>query len=111
MKRKIITLPKLFLFLILILVTLHLSPKLSLRTHLFITGHPKIAFNSEINELSTYSKRSKLFTLSPTPVDRATGNNKNAYKSTRVLIFYITTHHGGGWKFLQSIVKVKKDKI
>ena len=96
MKRKIIALPKIILFFILIFVSLHLSPKLSLRTHLFITGHPKIALTSEINELSNLNKRSKLLTLNPAPIDRATGNNKNAYKSTRVLIFYITTHHGGG---------------
>ena len=96
MKRKVITLPRVFIFLVLTFIVLHLTPSLSLRTHLFITGHPKIAINSEINELSTYNKNSTLFTLNPSPKDKATGNNMNSYKVTRVLIFYITTHHGGG---------------
>lgn len=96
MKRKIITIPKIILFLVLVFLSLHLSPNLSLRTHLFVTGHPKIALTSEINELSTYSKNSTILTLDPSPKDRATGNNMNAYKVTKLLIFYVTTHHGGG---------------
>jgi hypothetical protein len=96
--KKLITIPRLLLFIILLFIILHVTPSLSLRTHLFLTGHPKLAFTTEIKELSKNddNKGIRFFSFNPAPIHKATGNNMLAYKTTRIGFIYITTYHGGG---------------
>lgn len=98
MKKKIITWPRVILFFLIIWGVLHITPHGALRTRLFLEGHPKIAFTTEIREMKSdlETKRVKFYMFYPQPKDRATGNSKLAYKTTRIGMFYIVTYHGGG---------------
>lgn len=96
--KKLITLPRILCCLLLLFIILHVTPNLSLITHLVSTGHPKLAFTSDIEDLNynNDNKRVRFYSFKPSPVDRATGNTMLAYKTTRIGFLYITTYHGGG---------------
>lgn len=96
--KKLITLPKVLLLLLLLFIILHVTPNLSLRTYLIFTGHPKLAFTANIEELNydTDNKRIRFYSFTPSPVDRATGNTKLAYKTKKIGFIYLTSYHGGG---------------
>ena len=98
MKRKLITLPRVICISIIFFIIIHITPQMALRTHLFFTGHPKIAFTSKVEEFERgeENKRIKFYTLNPPPIDRSTGNELLAYKITRIGFLCIATYHGGG---------------
>lgn len=96
--KKLITVPRVLSYLVLLFIILHVTPSLSLRTHLVFTGHPKLAFTAQIEDLNynNDNKRIGFYSFNPSPVDRATGNTKLAYKTTKIGFIYLTTYHGGG---------------
>lgn len=96
--KKLITVPKLLLFILLLFIILHVTPNLSLRTYLFLTGHPKLSFTTEIKELNFNDDNNqiKFYSFTPAPMNKATCNNMLAYKTTRIGFIYIATYHGGG---------------
>lgn len=96
--KKLITLPRVICFIIVIFVILHITPQMALRTHLVFTGHPKIAFTSNIEEFKKgeETKNVKFYIFKPSPIDRETKNKMLAYKTTRIGFIYLATYHGGG---------------
>ncbi|MGL5087620.1 MAG: hypothetical protein ACRC68_18215 [Clostridium sp.] len=98
MKKKLISLPIIFSIIILLYITLHITPQMSLRTYLFFTWHPVLAFTSSVQAYTHDASNENLnfYTFSPSPKGKFTGNDMLAYKTKKTGFIYISEHHGGG---------------
>ncbi|WP_297637345.1 hypothetical protein [uncultured Clostridium sp.] len=85
---------------ILAFIICHITPKLSLRTHLFFTGSPKIAVTSniEIDEMHSdlVDNKTQFLRINPAPVDKETGTEHRNYKITKIGFLYFALYYGEG---------------
>lgn len=83
---------------VLIFIALHITPNISLRTHMFFIGHPKIAITSDILEYNkeSESKNTMFLIFEPSAKERATGNEYLAFKVTKFGVIYLSEYYGGG---------------
>lgn len=77
-----------------------ISINISLRTHLFLTGNPKIAFTSDI-EIDTMHKdlvndKTQFLRVNPAPIDRTTFTEFRNYKIVKVGFLYFSFYYGEG---------------
>lgn len=83
---------------VLMFLFLHIAPKIALRTHLFITGHPVIAFKIDIEKQDRYDSESKnieFYTTTEDAVDRETGNSlSGAFEVTKKGFLYFARYYG-----------------
>lgn len=81
---------------IFVFIILHIKPELSLRTHLFLTGSPKIALTSnvEVDEMHSdlVSNNVQFLRINPSPVDRETGTEFRNYRIIKVGFLYFTSY-------------------
>lgn len=80
----------LLLLIISILVILpHSTPKLSVRTHLLITGHPVVAVTSEIHATELYDEQAgREYSVSVNKEIVGTENDYSSLKVKRILFLY-----------------------
>ncbi len=103
LKKEITTIA--ILMIIGIFILIHSSPFLSVRSHIFVTGHPFKAFKETIrvNRVKYNWERSKLnkkntmiYTITGNNLyDRITGNVITNYKVTKILFLYFVKDYSG----------------
>lgn len=98
MKEKLFKSRNVPLFILLLFIILHITPNLSIRTHLLITGHPKSAFNTEIKKVNQdyESKNVSLYDLTDPPTIKGLDADLTTYKVVKILFLYFTVYNGNG---------------
>lgn len=85
---------------ILLFMLLHITPEISLRTHLFFTGSPKIAFTSNI-EIDTMHQdlvndKTQFLRIDPPPIDKPTNTKRRNYEILKVGFLYFSFYYREG---------------
>ena len=97
MKNRKKTISLITLCLAVLFVTLHLSPEIAIRTHLFVLGHPIVACSTDISENTYQSKEDKeslekqhvkKYLVSKAFVDWGSGNSMVTLKVTSNWFLY-----------------------
>ena len=93
-------------FIIGVLIIGHITPSLSIRTHIFVTGHPIGAFRvtPHINEGQYHmdkvlldNENAMIYSIVGYKLyDRATGNVIGNYKVKKIEVLYFTDEYGEG---------------
>lgn len=96
--KKFFSLKNVLLFILILFIILHITPQLSIRTHLFVTGHPKTAFTTQMNKTkhSSESKNVSFYNLTDPPTIKALDTDLTTYKVVRIFFLYFTVYHGNG---------------
>lgn len=98
MKKRIFTLKNIFLSILICFIILHITPQLSIRTHLLVTGHPKTAFTTQITKVNrdTDSKNISFYDLTEPPTIRSLDIDLKTYKVIKILFLYFSVYNGKG---------------
>lgn len=98
MKKRVFTFRNIFLSILLSFIILHITPQLSIRTHLFVTGHPKTAFTTQLIELNqdTNSKNVYFYNLTNPPTIKSLDTDLKTYKVVKILFLYFSVYNGKG---------------
>ena len=92
----------LIIFVILVYV-LHSIPALALRTSVFFHGFPIVALTTDIQEYEPYSRHdrellekenSKLYRLTPPPIEEATQGHLYTWKVSKKVFIYFASYYG-----------------
>ncbi|WP_431026932.1 hypothetical protein [Lysinibacillus sp. LZ02] len=81
-----------FMALVLIMLCLFMSPTIALRTHLFLLGHPIVAFKTEFEKIESWNDigdNAQLYELTIPPFDTATQSELETFLVKQYGIFYI----------------------
>lgn len=88
----------LFLVSVIVLpIVLHLTPKLSVKTNLFMSGHLSPALFADIEEDQTLSKEENtlIFMVSPSAYEKSTGTQLDCFKVKKELFYYVSDYYSG----------------
>ena len=104
MKKKVVTIIITLCSFILTFIILHSTPHTSLRTHIFMTGHPIVSFNTSIKDDELHNKLNqqdnvsdefvKFYTLTSPPLDKATESKLSNYKITKIGFLFFARYFG-----------------
>lgn len=93
-KIKVLIIP----ILVSLFIILHITPHNAVRTYIFLTGHPKIAFTSEIDidiihrDLETENVH--FYVVNNPPIDNITKNDLTSYKVTKKFFLFFAKYYG-----------------
>lgn len=103
-KKLIMKKPIIFLIaLAIILLLLHLTPSMALRTQVFIMGYPKAALTSGIVDDVYHNKvdkdkftelNAKAYTLTKPPIEKATEGELRNFLVRKIGFFYLAEYYG-----------------
>lgn len=95
----------LIIILVIIYLALHLTPKSSLKTHIFLTGHFMEAISTDIiediehNEMDKdelTKENAKCYRLTKPPIEKATQGVLRNYKVRKIGFLYFAEYYGEG---------------
>ncbi|MBU5427657.1 hypothetical protein KQI41_14805 [Tissierella pigra] len=101
-KKKVLTIT-IICGIIALYIVFHIIPTLALRTHLFMSGHPIIAFTTEIVDDEFHNKTDKqilesqnarCYTLTKPVFDKETKGQLRNYKVTKKGFIYFAEYYG-----------------
>jgi hypothetical protein len=84
-------------------LVLHSTPNLAIRTHLFFTGHPANAFNTNILDDKFHNKvdkdslkkeNAKCYSLTNPPIEKKTQVKLRNYKVSKKAFLYFASYYG-----------------
>ncbi|MFF5994902.1 hypothetical protein AAGS61_09110 [Lysinibacillus sp. KU-BSD001] len=81
-----------FIALVVIVLCLFTSPTIALRTHLFLLGHPIIAFETEFKKIDSWNDigdNAQLYELTIPPFETGTQSHLETFLVKQYGIFYI----------------------
>lgn len=83
---------------VIIFIGLHITPKVALRTHIFMMGYPKIALTTGIESDFVHKDLEtnyiKFYIATNSPIEKVTGGELTSYKIKRIGFIYLASYYG-----------------